>query len=88
MVNITKNVLTEELRLYSKEKKNFLKSYRGQFVLIKGQKLVGSFTTEAEAYKVGVERFGNSPFLIKKVVQEEQKADIPALTIGVINVSL
>ncbi len=88
MSDITKNVLKKELNFYSKNKKDYLKTYKGQFVLIKGTKFIGAFTTEAEAYKSGVGQFGNEPFLIKQVVDEDQVVDIPALTVGVINVSL
>lgn len=88
MTDITKNVLAKELRYFELNKKEWLKAYKEQFVLIKAQKLIGSFTTQEEAYKRGVEKFNNQPFLIKQVLEEEQIASVPALTIGLINVSL
>lgn len=88
MGDINKNVLQEELQLYNKNKQEYLKTYRDQFVLIKNKELIGSFTTEEEAYKVGVAKFGNEPFLIRKVSTEEQTASVPALTVGVINVGI
>jgi hypothetical protein len=54
-------------------------------VLIKGSGLVGAFTTDAEAYRAGVEQFGNEPFLIKQVVEDDGKVTYPALMVGVIN---
>ena len=75
-------VLREELHFFEKNKEEYLKHYKGQFVLIKGKKLIGSFTTEEEAYKTGVEQFGNTPFLINQVVKKEPINAIPALMLG------
>lgn len=80
--------LDKELKYFESKKSEFLKTYENQFVLIKGEKLIGSFTTPAEAYKKGVEVYGNEPFLIKQVLKTESAADLPALTVGVINASL
>lgn len=88
MKDITKNVLKKELKYYEQNKKEFLKTYKGQFMVIKDNKLIGSYTTEIEAYKAGVEEFGTASFLIKRVVDQEPTVDIPALTTGAINVSL
>ena len=88
MSDINKNILQKELDFYNKNKAKYLETYKEQFVLIKGEKLMNSFTTEEEAYKAGVAKFGNEPFLIKKVVEEEQIESIPALTAGVIHVGV
>lgn len=77
-------VLIEELHFFEKNKEEYLKHYEGQFALIKGKKLIGSFTTEEEAYKAGVEQFGNTPFLIKQVVKKEPINAIPALMLGLV----
>jgi len=80
--------LSQETAFFEQNKAEYLKTYKNQFVLIKGRRLVGSFTTEAEAYKAGIDEFGNQPFLIKRVIDQEQAASVPALTIGVINAGL
>ena len=85
MTNINKNVLAEELKYFEDNKKNWLETYKGQFVLIGDKELIGAFSTQEEAYKKGVEKFSDEPFLIKQVVEEEQVASVPALTIGLIN---
>jgi len=79
-----KQLLKKELHFFEKHKEKYLKHYKGQFVLIKDTKFIGAFTTEEEAYKAGVESFGNTPFLIKKVVKGESVNAIPALTLGLI----
>jgi len=88
MQDITKNVLKKELEYYKENKKEFLRTYKGQFVVIKDNKLIGSYTTEIEAYRAGVEEFGTASFLIKQVLDQEPTVDIPALTTGAINVNL
>jgi len=80
-----KDALKTELEFYEKHKHEYLTLYKGQFVLIKGEELRGTFTTDAEAYKAGIEQFGNQPFLIKQVVEDNSDVSNPALTIGLIN---
>lgn len=79
-----RQALLEELHFFEKNKKDYLKHYEGQFVLIKGKEFIGSYTNEEEAYKVGVEKFGNVPFLIKQVVKDEPINAIPALMLGLV----
>lgn len=88
MQNVSTNVLQKEIAFYNKNKKEYLKTHKDKFLLIKGEELFGAFDSQEEAYKVGVEKFGSEAFLIKKVADEEQSASIPALTVGVINASL
>lgn len=79
--------LEKELKYFEEHKKEFLKHYEGQFVLIKGDCLGGSYTTEEEAYQAGIQKFGNVPFLIRRVTKEEETARFPALVLGLINAS-
>jgi len=88
MADIKKNPLEKEIKYFKSKKSEFLKTYLNQFVLIKDEELIGSYTTEAEAYKAGVEKFGNEPFLIKQVMEKEETISFPALMVGAINVSL
>lgn len=78
--------LQKELTYFEKYKPEYLKLYKGQFVLIKGEQLVQAFTTDQEAYRAGLEKFGNQPFLIKQVLEDDTKVSYPALTVGVINI--
>ncbi len=77
--------LEKELAFYEQHKAELLKHYEGLYVLIKGNELIGAFTSEAEAYQAGVERFGTEPFLIKRVTKEEEVGLIPALSLGVLH---
>jgi hypothetical protein len=61
--------------------------YKDQYVLNKGDKFNGAYTTDAEAYKSGLEEFGNQPFLIKQVLEDDANVSYPALTVGAINIT-
>jgi len=78
-------VLKVELGFYNNQKEELLKHYTGQFALIKGRTLVGTYTTWEEAFNDAVEKFGTSPFLIKPVQEEEELVQFPALLVGAIS---
>lgn len=65
-------MLEVELKTYTKEKKILLKEHENEFVLIKENKIEGIFETQNDAIRVGISKFGNSPFLVKKIVEREQ----------------
>lgn len=81
------NPFQEELNFYRRNKKTYLSKYKNQYVLIKGKRNFGNYINEEEAYKAGIEKFGNEPFLIKKVEEHESPEVIPTLTLGIINAS-
>jgi len=74
--------LEHELEFFNSHKKELLKHYEGQFALIKGHKLSGTYTTWEEAFDAGVKQFGNVPFLIKRVQEKEEVVQFPALVVG------
>jgi len=80
--------LETELAFYRREEKNYLDHYEGMFVVITGERLVGAFSGEPEAYKAGLEEVGNKPFLIKRVTTEPEQIHLPALNVGIINADL
>ncbi len=83
---IDERVLQTELNYFNKHRQEWLETYENQFALVKDEKLIGTYTTEAEAYKAGLEEIGNQPFLIKQVVKEDKEISFPALALGVTNV--
>ncbi|MGH9362588.1 MAG: hypothetical protein ACRD2T_11795 [Thermoanaerobaculia bacterium] len=76
--------LDRELKYFEDHKAELLQHHENQFALIRGEELAGTFTTEQEAYEAGLQKFGNTPFLIKPVLREERVAHIPALTLGLL----
>ena len=77
--------LEEEVKFYESKKKELLQYYKGQFALIKGSKLLGTFTTQQEAFQAGVKAVGNQAFLIKEVKETEDVLQYPALVVGMIS---
>lgn len=81
-------LLEKELKFFESKKAEWLKKYKDKFALIKGEKLIDVFDTFGDAYKEGVKRYGNQPFFIKKISEEERIETFPALTLGIIHASV
>lgn len=77
--------LREELAFFEENRASWVQTYAGKFALVKGRKLIDTFTTFPEAYTKGVELFGLESFLVRPVLPEEPKATVPALTLNLIN---
>lgn len=65
------NMLQKELEVYEAHRAELLASSRDKFVLVKDAQIVGVFSSEDDAIKIGYEKFGNVPFLVKQVVEME-----------------
>jgi hypothetical protein len=78
-------VLEQESAYFDAHRAELLKHYRGQFALIHGDDLLGTFTTFEEAFAEGVARLGNQPFLIRPVAEDGQTIQYPALVVGMIS---
>ncbi len=50
-----------EYFVYIKEK--LVDNNEGKYALIRGKELIGIFDADNDAYKAGLEKFGNTPFL-------------------------
>lgn len=77
-------VLERELEFYRSQKQALLQTHKGQFALIKGEKLLGAYTTFEEAFNAGVAAVGTEPFLIKEVTEQDEIIQNPTLAIGMI----
>lgn len=80
--------IKKELEYFEKLKEHLLQSDKGKVALIKGETLVGTFTTQEEAYREGIRRFGKDPFLIKPILEVEEVQTIPALSAQLIHADL
>jgi len=64
--------LDAEIEIYEKQKSEWLKSHRDEFVVIKGNEVLGFFTDFNQAYRAGVDKYGiDTDFLVKRVVPHE-----------------
>jgi hypothetical protein len=77
--------LEKEIATYTRMKADLLKSHEGKFVLIHGEEFCGAYDTAENAYVEGVKRFGQEPFLVKKVTTQEEVYRNQALSLGLIH---
>ena len=74
-------LLAEELDFYNRNKERFLHEQTNRHLLIKGSKLIGSFTTASQAIGEGVRRFGTGPFLVRLSGADTPEANVPILAL-------
>ena len=78
--------LDAELKLFGERLDEWLDRHKGKYVLIKNDDVAGFFDSAETAFENGVDRWGNVPMLIKKVVEHEPVEHAPALHFGLLNV--
>jgi len=74
--------LEVESEYFESQRQMLLQHHEGQFALISGQRILGTYTTEAEAYEAGLSQLGNRPFLIRQIRSEEPTLQAPVLFVG------
>jgi hypothetical protein len=77
--------LETELAFFERQKEELLKNHPGKFALIRDEEFVGAFDTAENAYQVGVEKFGKSPFLVKRISDVPEVYRNQALMLGLMN---
>lgn len=82
-------MLQKEVDFYETHLEDLLSNDEGQFVLIKGEEIIGIFDSENAAYTEGLEKLGNCPFLIRRIGKlEEQRVTLPAYVLGLTDASI
>lgn len=71
--------LDAELTFFERHKAEYLKKYENHYLLIKGNKLYGTFPTAESAYEAGLHEFSLEPFLVRQVLKEELVSFIPSV---------
>ena len=61
------NQLEKELATYESRKQEFVASNEGKFVLIQGDEVAGFWDTYKDALAAGYQKFGLTPFLVKRI---------------------
>lgn len=82
---MTLMALDTELATFERLKADMLKNHSGKFALIKGDNFIGAFDSPENAYTEGVGRFGNEPFLVKRISEHEEVYRNYALYSGLMN---
>lgn len=80
---MSENLLKKEMETYEKNKVDFISENLGKFVLIKEEEIIVFFETQNDAIKVGIDKFGNTPFLVKKIEDIEQSQNFTSNLIWV-----
>ncbi|MBI2817460.1 MAG: hypothetical protein HYX72_11025 [Acidobacteria bacterium] len=62
--------LEKELAYFESIKEDLLRGNEGGFALIRGENFFGAFNSAAAANQEGVNRFGNQPFLVKRIERQ------------------
>jgi len=65
------SLLAKEIKTYEKHRDDLLRNSEGKYVLIKADKVLGTFESKYDAIQEGYRRFGNVPFLVKRIVRIE-----------------
>ncbi len=64
-------VLSKELETYEANLERLLAAHEGQFVLVHGDQVLGTFDSQMDAVTSGYRQLGNVPFLVKQLVKDE-----------------
>ncbi len=63
-------MMKDELKFYSRNRSRLNKTYRNEYILISGCRVVGHFSSPKEAYKVACKNFPNEDVLIQECGKE------------------
>jgi hypothetical protein len=61
-------MLDREFNYFRDQQKQLVSKYRGRYIVIVGEKVVGDFATEVEAYAEAKKRYGLGAFLIQHCI--------------------
>lgn len=64
-------VLEQEIKTYEARKSELIGTAKGKFALIKDDQVIDFFDSKPDAIRIGYERFGNVPFLVRQVLEVE-----------------
>ena len=76
-------LLGEELQFYEQNREALIRDHLNRYLLIKGSKLIGTFSTEEGAIGEGFRRFGTEPFLVRLTGEDTPVVSVPALSLGI-----
>ena len=71
--------VAEEVEFFDASRDELRRLHAGQFLVIRGRRLLGAFATEQAAYLEGVRVCGTQPFLLAQVGLAGDRAWVPVL---------
>jgi hypothetical protein len=78
------DMLDIERQYFEDHRAEWLEKFPGKVVLVKGDRLVGTFDTLDDALSAGARHYGLDSFLVRHVEEAEAEILIPALTLGLL----
>ncbi|HEY8291286.1 MAG TPA: hypothetical protein VIG44_02310 [Thermomicrobiales bacterium] len=76
-------ILDTEVCTYAEHRSDLLRTAEGKFVLIHGDEVAAVYTDKMDAIAEGYRRFGNVPFLVKRIVPVEQPETFASNLLGI-----
>jgi len=76
-------LLEKEIRIFEECRGDLVGRYSGKYVLIHEGAKPEVFDTKGDAIRHGYERFGNVPFLVRKIDAIERALDLVSNLVGV-----
>ena len=76
--------LQTERDFFDRSLEQWLPLHLGKVALIKGEELIGVYDNELTAVAEGARRFGDEPFLVRRIQRGDQNPSAPAYTLGIL----
>jgi len=76
-------LLATEIKTYHENFDSLLGTDEGKFIVVHGNRILGSFDSQLDAIKWGYQELGNIPFLVKQVVKVEAPLSFVSNLLGV-----
>lgn len=75
--------LDSELLTFDAHRAALLQRARGGYVLVKGDRVIGTFDTFGDALRRGYEEFGPEPFLVKQILDVDMPQTFTSIALAV-----
>jgi hypothetical protein len=77
-------LLERERAVYAEHEAEWARVHPGRYVVLKGDRLLGTFDSIEQALAAGAASFGLDSFLVRKLGEKQDEINIPALTLGLL----
>ncbi len=71
----------QEIAVFGRNLQDWLKEHAGQWVVIRGGQVVDFYSSAREGYLDAMDRFGESPFLLREVTEKRRVISVPMVQI-------
>jgi hypothetical protein len=75
-------VLERELKCYAANRERLVAQANGQFVLVRGFSIVSIFHTEEDAFKCAYDKFGDTPFLVRRIAAKDEVLNFSSMNVA------